>query len=89
MATRDDDFNFDGLADEEIFDEQLLTTSGLDEVGQLGEAFGLDFAPSDELVFGKLERDRHRWELDPASSEDFVERNRRAPGALRWRHFNH
>ena len=57
------------------------------------EDFGITYEAWEELVFGpkELERDRHRWELDPASSEDYDERNRgwKCGPALRWRHFGH
>ena len=45
----------------------------------------------DELIFGRDERDAHRWELDPASAEDFPEHRRVWLGgpAQRWRHFGH
>lgn len=37
------------------------------------------------------ERDPHRWELDPASAEDWMERHRgwSTGPAYRWRHFGH
>ena len=39
---------------------------------------GVDYQDSEELKGAEKieERDRHRWELDPASSEDYQERNR-------------
>lgn len=45
----------------------------------------------DELVVEKDERDLHRWELDPASAEDYREHARiwSAGPAQRWRHFGH
>ena len=41
-----------------------------------GRAMGLEYADGEELASeDKLtRRDEHRWELDPASSEDFNER---------------
>lgn len=47
--------------------------------------------PYDELIFGRDERDAHRWELDPASAEDFPEHRRVWLGgpSQRWRHFGH
>ena len=45
--------------------------------------------PGEEVhCCGDAEHDR--WELDPASAEDFLERNKgwRYP-AMRWRHFGH
>jgi hypothetical protein len=45
----------------------------------------------DELFFGKDDRDLHRWELDPASAEDFPEHRKVwvSGPAQRWRHFGH
>lgn len=50
-------------------------TPDQDNVDELGEAAGLTFEDSEELEAGKIsDRDTHRWELDPASSEDYKER---------------
>ncbi|MFZ1744651.1 MAG: DUF6335 family protein [Nitrospirales bacterium] len=50
-------------------------TPDQDTVDELGEAAGLTFEDSEELVGEKVyDRDTHRWELDPASSEDYAER---------------
>ena len=48
-------------------------------IEEFGEALGLTYADDEELWCGtkEEERDRHRWELDPASSEDWDERKRR------------
>jgi hypothetical protein len=48
------------------------------EVDQAGEAMGLTYASDEELKVGEKEedRDKHRWELDPASSEDYQDRVR-------------
>jgi len=44
---------------------------------EFGEALGIEFGDMEELDFEKpLARDRHRWELDPASSEDYLARRR-------------
>jgi hypothetical protein len=50
-----------------------------------------DFAFDSEWHEMTCERDPHRWELDPASAEDWRERNRRAVPRLAepWRHFGH
>ena len=47
-------------------------------VAEIGSAVGLEYADNEELkAVDKIEqRDRHRWELDPASSEDYEERAR-------------
>jgi hypothetical protein len=51
-------------------------TPGQTVVEEVGHALGVDYADGEELaVPGKIEsRDRHRWELDPASAEDYQER---------------
>jgi hypothetical protein len=45
-------------------------------VEEVGKALGVVYADGEELsADGKIaSRDRHRWELDPASSEDYPER---------------
>lgn len=45
-------------------------------VDEYGAALGLTYKTDEELRFGDKEhsRDQHRWELDPASAEDYVER---------------
>lgn len=42
-------------------------------VSELGEAMGISYNDNEPLHTEEklLERDRHRWELDPASAEDF------------------
>ena len=51
-------------------------TPDQDVVDEIGKAIGLEYQDDEELKSGdKLEkRDKHRWELDPASSEDYKER---------------
>jgi len=51
-------------------------TPDQDVVEELGEAVGLTYEDNEPLdTEEKLaERDRHRWELDPASSEDYNDR---------------
>ena len=52
-------------------------TPGQNDVDEIGRAVGVTYGGSEELNAGKKEeRDRHRWELDPASSEDYVERTK-------------
>lgn len=48
------------------------------QVDQIGEAVGLEYQDNEPLhTTDKVEeRDRHRWELDPASSEDYKDRNK-------------
>lgn len=47
-----------------------------DVIDELGAASGLTYGDEEELylVMKELERDRHRWELDPASADDWLER---------------
>jgi hypothetical protein len=51
-------------------------TPDQDLVDDIGRAVGVEYQDTEELKgAAKLEeRDRHRWELDPASSEDFKDR---------------
>jgi hypothetical protein len=51
-------------------------TPDQDVVDDIGRALGLEYNDNEELRSGDkvVERDRHRWELDPASSEDYKDR---------------
>jgi hypothetical protein len=51
-------------------------TPDQDIVDDIGRALGLEYNDNEELRSGDkvVERDRHRWELDPASAEDYKER---------------
>jgi hypothetical protein len=53
-------------------------TPGQTVVEDVGRALGVEYGDEEELkAADKIEsRDRHRWELDPASSEDYPERTR-------------
>jgi hypothetical protein len=53
-------------------------TPGRNDLEAIGEAVGVTYADGEELKIGRKEerRDRHRWELDPASSEDYVDRTK-------------
>jgi hypothetical protein len=53
-------------------------TPDQDVVQEIAAAVGLDYQDTEELGSERKleERDRRRWELDPASSEDFPERQR-------------
>jgi hypothetical protein len=55
-----------------------MPTPGQGDVEDIGRAIGVTYQDNEELKFGEKERarDKQRWELDPASSEDYVERNR-------------
>ncbi|MFN2447522.1 MAG: DUF6335 family protein [Vicinamibacterales bacterium] len=51
-------------------------TPDQDVVDDIGRALGVQYDDDEELKGGDeiADRDRHRWELDPASSDDFDER---------------
>ena len=51
-------------------------TPDQDIVDDIGRAVGIEYQDAEELkaVDKITERDRKRWELDPASSEDYPER---------------
>ena len=51
-------------------------TPGQNDVESMGKALGVTYADNETLDPGgkEAERDAHRWELDPASSEDYAER---------------
>ena len=53
-------------------------TPGRNDLDAIGKAIGVTYADGEELKAGEKEerRDRHRWELDPASSEDYVDRTK-------------
>jgi hypothetical protein len=47
----------------------------LEVVDDIGKALGVQYDDAEELKSGDklVERDKHRWELDPASAEDYKE----------------
>ena len=51
-------------------------TPDQDVVDEIGRALGVEYDDDEELQGGDeiAERDRHRWELDPGSSDDFEDR---------------
>jgi hypothetical protein len=53
-------------------------TPGQNDVDEIGRAIGVTYTPDEELKTGAKEedRDRNRWELDPASSEGYADRAR-------------
>jgi hypothetical protein len=53
-------------------------TPDQDVVDLIGRSLGVEYDDDEELEGGEeiRARDRHRWELDPASSEDWKERRR-------------
>jgi uncharacterized protein DUF6335 len=52
-------------------------TPDQDRVDDIGKALGVEYQDNEELKASDkiAERDRHRWELDPASSEDYQDRD--------------
>jgi hypothetical protein len=56
-------------------------TPDQDLVDAIGEAVGVTYQDNEPLKFGDkmAERDESRWELDPASSEDYQERTAPPP----------
>ena len=54
----------------------MLQRADQDVVDDIGKALGLEYNDNEELKSGDKvsERDKHRWELDPASSEDYKDR---------------
>jgi hypothetical protein len=55
-----------------------MPTPGQNNVQEMGQAMGVTYADDEELKVGEKERsrDKNRWELDPASSEDYQDRLR-------------
>jgi hypothetical protein len=53
-------------------------TPDQDVVDDIGHALGIEYGPAEELQGAPKveERDRHRWELDPASSDDYGDRTK-------------
>ena len=52
-------------------------TPDQDRVDDIGKALGVQYEDNEELKASDkiAERDKHRWELDPASSEDYDDRD--------------
>ena len=59
-----------------------MSTPDQNVVDDIGRAMGVTYSDNEELKAGDKERsrDKERWELDPASSEDWIERNREDRG---------
>lgn len=55
-----------------------MPTPGQSQVDDIGVAMGVTYQDDEELKFGDKERsrDKKRWELDPASSDDYQDRLR-------------
>lgn len=60
-------------------------------VDAIGEAIGIVYQPGEALKLGEKEgeRDRRRWELDPASAEDYAERSREHELSEPFLHMTH
>jgi hypothetical protein len=56
-----------------------MPTPDQDVVEEIGRALGVEYDDSEELKGSEKisERDRHRWEYDPASAEDYRDRNKK------------
>lgn len=54
-------------------------TPDQDVVEEIGRALGVEYDDAEELKGSDkiTERDKHRWEFDPASAEDYRDRNRK------------
>lgn len=71
-------------------DESAVSSSPTPDQGvvdEIGQAMGVTYNDNEELKVGEKERsrDKHRWELDPASSDDYKERVRDEGGLDRDR----
>ena len=51
-------------------------TPDQDRVDDIGRALGVEYQDNEELKAAEKisDRDKHRWELDPASAEDYRDR---------------
>ncbi len=54
-------------------------TPDQDVVEEIGLALGIEYEDAEDLKGSDkiIERDRHRWEFDPASADDYRDRNRK------------
>ena len=53
-----------------------MPTPDVNVVDDIGRSMGVTYEDNEELKVGDKERSRHihRWELDPASSDDYIDR---------------
>jgi hypothetical protein len=60
-------------------------------VDDIGAALGIVYQPGEALKVGEKEqkRDRRRWELDPASAEDYAERSHQRELSEPFLHMTH
>ena len=56
-----------------------MPTPDQDVVEEIGRALGVEYEDAEELKGSEKieERDKHRWEYDPASAEDYRDRNKK------------
>ncbi len=56
-----------------------MPTPDQDVVDEIGRALGVEYEDAEELKGSEKieERDKHRWEYDPASAEDYRDRNKK------------
>jgi hypothetical protein len=56
-----------------------MSTPDQDVVEEIGRALGVEYEDAEELKGSEkiIERDRNRWEYDPASAEDYRDRNKK------------
>ena len=56
-----------------------MSTPDQDVVEEIGRALGVEYEDAEELKGSEkiIERDRNRWEYDPASSDDYKDRNKK------------
>jgi uncharacterized protein DUF6335 len=56
-----------------------MPTPDQDVVEEIGRALGVEYDDGEELKGSEKiqQRDRHRWEYDPASAEDYRDRNKK------------
>jgi hypothetical protein len=66
----------DGSGEESVAGS--VATPEQNDVQEMGEAIGVTYQDNEELKVGEKERsrDKKRWELDPASSDDYQDRTR-------------
>jgi len=64
----------EGCGDETVCGSMMTPDQNI--VDEIGDALGIGYDEDEMLRFGEKEheRDVHRWELDPASAEDYEER---------------
>ena len=55
-----------------------MAVPGQNDTDDIGNAIGVTYQDNEELKAGEKERSRdlHRWELDPASADDYDDRKR-------------